>query len=98
MLDWWFYALLGVAGLLLVAWLVGVLLMVGWLVGEVLWPWMARAEQPDHTPERMDDDVECPCCGLSRLESVRSTTDSDACPCCLRRPYRGKHRRRRRRI
>ncbi|MDO5288095.1 MAG: hypothetical protein Q4F13_00475 [Pseudomonadota bacterium] len=43
------------------------------------------------------DDVECPCCGLSPLESVRSTTGEDACLCCGRRPYRVRPRRRRKR-
>lgn len=91
--DWWIYVLLGVGGLLLLSWLVGVPLLAGWLVGEVVRRWMANREQPDHAPERMDDDVECPCCGLSRLETVRSTTGTDACPCCLRRPCRRKLRR-----
>lgn len=43
------------------------------------------------------DDVECSCCGLSPLESVRSTTGEDACLCCGRRPYRVRPRRRRKR-
>ena len=97
MQDWWIYVLLAVGVLLLVSSLVSLALVAGWLAGALVRRLLGSPGDADGTPEWPSDDVECACCGLSRLESVRSTTGVDACPCCLRRPYRAQVRRRRQR-
>ena len=88
-------ALLVLAGLVLLAALVSALMLAGWLGGRAAALWLSWGSAPGTTPTPADDDVECACCGLSPLESVRSATGEGACPCCGRRHYRAGARRRR---
>jgi hypothetical protein len=87
--EWWVYVVIA-AGLVLALLFFAALVMMAITTADTLLHAFRTTSQPP-----CHDDVECPCCGLSPLESVRSTTGQDACICCGRRPYRTRPRRRR---
>ena len=90
MSDWWVFLILVVVAALVLFFFVA-MMVAGITASDVMSEASSATSQPAH------DDVECACCGLSPLESVRSTTGQDACICCGRRPYRVRPRRARRR-